>query len=507
MKKFIIVCILIAFIMSGCQATPEDLIVQQKDTDELLEKIYAEDEPESADSDPVETEADEERTDEYRAIDHASFDMELVNGIKLSVDNDLLVPDKETFPIVTYKRKVFTDEDINCITELFLKGNNLYHFRDDRVMTKSELEEMIIMLKRDYSSLDSEVAKMKGITDINELYKLRDDALAECYEELETAPEEIKAEVHNMNYANHSIMGDAKVDGRMYVLYINDAEDSSRSNIEDMRPRISFSRFNYHADGYKCLYKSLLTNRIIIPGIGILPRVERNDWGSSYVISTALCEDQPDEIDMTIEEAKETALDTFKQVGAGDDIDISGIFLIGYSDSSYDITCYAVELKRQIDGMPITQRSLVTTDGMERRSDDTNRRFASSVPSERMIILLNDEGILDFEWSEPVERIEEINNNAELITSQAVIENFKQAFINGYSFETFGDSEYLKNMALNEISLGYGMARIPNDKELFMAIPLWNFYKTCETRGHTYTSSLITINALDGSRFNPGWGY
>jgi len=140
--------------------------------------IYAEDEPEVANTDTVEPEADEQITDEYRVIDHASFDMELVNGIELSVDNDLFVPNKESFPIVTYKRKVFTNEDIKRITDLFLKGNNLYRFRDDRVMTKSELEEMIVMLKRDYSSLDSEVAKMKGITDINELYKLRDEALA-----------------------------------------------------------------------------------------------------------------------------------------------------------------------------------------------------------------------------------------------------------------------------------------------------------------------------------------
>ena len=71
------------------------------------------------------------------------------------------------------------------------------------------------------------------------------------------------------------------------------------------------------------------------------------------------------------------------------------------------------------------------------------------VPSERMIILLNDDGILDFEWSEPIERIEVINDNVELITAQAAIELFKQVFINGYSYEAFGDSESLKNMSLN----------------------------------------------------------
>ena len=35
------------------------------------------------------------------------------------------------------------------------------NYRDDRVMTQSELEAMIVAIKRDYSSLNSEGAKMK----------------------------------------------------------------------------------------------------------------------------------------------------------------------------------------------------------------------------------------------------------------------------------------------------------------------------------------------------------
>ena len=195
---------------------------------------------------------------------------------------------------------------------------------------------------------------------------------------METAPEEIKAEVHDLDYSRHNLEGEAEVNGNMYALYINDAEDSSRTDIEDLCPEISFSRFNYTADEQKNLFKYMLTNRIVMPDTGILPVSAFSNQRSTYVISVTACTDQPDGIDMTIEEAEAFALDTFRQIGAGDDIDISDVFFVEYSSNGYELTCYAVEFKRYIDGMPIGRASLVTTDGMEKNADDTETRFASS---------------------------------------------------------------------------------------------------------------------------------
>jgi len=50
------------------------------------------------------------------------------------------------------------------------------------------------------------------------------------------------------------------------------------------------------------------------------------------------------------------------------------------------------------------------------------------------------------------------------------------------------------------------MARIPNDKDLFMAIPLWDFYVVDNVEMNMFNKSLLALNALDGSRFNPAWG-
>ena len=50
------------------------------------------------------------------------------------------------------------------------------------------------------------------------------------------------------------------------------------------------------------------------------------------------------------------------------------------------------------------------------------------------------------------------------------------------------------------------MTRIPNDKESFMAIPLWNFFITSETQRFTYESSLLTIDALGRFPIQSGLG-
>ena len=117
---------ILTFCLSACQATPEALIVHQKDTEALMEKIYTEDETVIDESDTFATNENKETKNDYRIIEHTTLKMELENGVYLSVDKDLISPNTDGFPIVTYKRKVLTDEDISNITEVLLQGNTLH---------------------------------------------------------------------------------------------------------------------------------------------------------------------------------------------------------------------------------------------------------------------------------------------------------------------------------------------------------------------------------------------
>ena len=220
---------------------------------------------------------------------------------------------------------------------------------------------------------------------------------------------------------------------------------------------------------------------------------------------------QPETMAMTPEEAVKIAQDIFYKLGAGDDVMVSNVYYVEIAPGEYTdkINCYGIELKRYIGGMPI-EIEFSTDKGMEKRTDDFSDQFNSGVPMEEMTVFISDEGILDLEWKEPIEQVEVLNQNAELIPTEEIIDVFKQEFRNAYSFyDKPEDGNIIYN--LQDIRLNYGIARIPNQNDIYMAIPLWEFYaqyfETARGNPEERIITLLTINALDKSRFSHQWGY
>jgi hypothetical protein len=191
-----------------------------------------------------------------------------------------------------------------------------------------------------------------------------------------------------------------------------------------------------------------------------------------------------------------------------------------------------VELKRYvIDGVPL-QSLMSSTQGMPKRAGIDN--FNAGVPQETMSIILSDNGIVDIEWREPLERVDVMNPDIELAPCNEVMDVFYQELSNAYgSWETSNEDYISKDRyggtvcwhshapsKLYDIRLDYGLARIPNNNREFMAIPLWDFYSRLNLK-KTYTSSngavtkcewveessLLTLNGIDNTRFNRREGY
>ena len=380
-----------------------------------------------------------------------------------------------------------------------MQGNTLYEFGDDRIMTKSEIEDMIIALKRDYDSLDSPVAKMKGITDIEVLHKQRDEALAECYKELEKAPEKIEQKEHTLSYAKHFLGGNANIDGEYYKINISDGAYSYTSMPEDIHPKILFTRIHY-SEGKRGEYYSKISNTLFAGGEFIITTKEQNSEAyPNYKLYPVT--EQPETMNMTKEEAIELAENTFRAIGADNSVKVSDIYYCEVSD--YALACYAIQLKRYVGEVPIyftgTQTDIAKTDPRE-----SDAKFALAVPNEIMSIYINDSGIIALEWAEPLEMAEELNSNVATIEYEKAIENFKQGFVNIYSYDEMSDwGEDFQQHNVGGIMLNYGLARYPDNKKIFMTIPLWRFHKTSKES----CNSTLVINGIDGSMFNPYAGY
>ena len=500
--------------VTACQPTPEDLIVQQKNDGELMEAIQSTAEPVS--EVPSEVASPEEGLT-YKVVDHQSFTEELVNGITLTADADIMMPDVAGYPVVTYRRKVFTQGDVDRILQVLIDAKPLYQTYDRVPKTKAQIEEMIVQINLDYKDLHAPIAEMKGIKSLVELHEERDDILKDLYKMLETAPDTLDLDTHNKKLGRDgSLQGFVPFDQTtMMRLQIYNNDNGGRLCYSDIGIKLCVDEVGRLLDDVRqkstftscqCFYDNMLNNLPLIP-----------------------VTEKVDTMTITPQEAKDLAETAFHKVGAGEDVRVTQVYYLEIPRK--DVQGYLVELKRHIGDVPI--EAMASSDaGKEKRAKDANGDpFNAGIPYEIMSVYITNEGIVDFCWREPLEVVAVENANVSLASTDTVTDVFRQEFTNGWSGKS---TDYTQEIAendslisrtiptydLHEVKLGYGIARKPNQSDVFMAIPLWDFYGTVsqttvfvdpdgveQTTSDNHTSSILTINGIDHSRFSRHWGY
>jgi hypothetical protein len=318
---------------------------------------------------------------------------------------------------------------------------------------------------------------------------------------LETAPDVLTLAQKERRLVDGYTYGQTPFDdSRMMELKISNDEHGAEVGLNDM---IGIRYSLIGKDGINTLWTKLQNYRMN-------GEIEANLLVPENAVTPA--DHQPEDMTMTPNEAKKIAEDIFNKLGAGDDVKVSGIYYVRIPEDEFveAVSCYGVELKRYVVNMSI-EIEFSTDKGKEKRTDDFSDQFNGGVPTEEMTVFISDEGIIDLEWKEPIEAYEVMNQNVELASTDEVIEVFRQEFKNAYSYYEAPAGEE-QEYFLYDISLNYGLARIPNQNGTYMAIPLWDFYayyyETIREGEPTQNYlDLLTINALDKSRFSRQWGY
>ena len=521
MKKIIALFITIMILMSACQPTPEELIVQNKADGELMDKIEATAVENTATAAPIYETTQENVQEEtkdvgYKVIGHETFEQTLVNGMHLVADADVEIPDTEKFPIIKFRRKEFSQEDFDNILNTLIGDKQLYEY--DMPMTKAQIEEIILSLKL---SLNKEGLSQEQIDN-------KKTSIEEWQRRLNEASDTPQAiEKSRQPDERGRIHGLVDFKENMYARLEICPDNPNRSTTDD---QIGIRYSILGKENRDSLWTKLQSTR----HLGELIETQ----GAYDEICIEPVENAEGNISMTPGEAISLAEDTFHGLGAGDDIWVSDIFYLyvpeGETSPAEDIHCYAVELKRHIGNAPI-QVTFSNNQGMERRSNDGSDEFNSNLPYESMSVFISDDGIVDLEWREPLEAVEVMNENVELVPYEKIIEVFNQEFVNSYSTYFWRtENEAVENKGLRKtftyeandvcslysIKLNYGMARMPNQNNYYMAIPLWDFYASYVVRSWEGTDpvsdnvmerifdfDMMTINAIDKSRFSRQWGY
>ena len=479
-----VVTIIIACFTTACQPTPENLIVQNKGDDDLEKAISVTANPQEGIS----------NTDYITAVKANKK-----GNITVNVEADISVPDEDKLPVVYVEKDDFTQEQVNKMIDVFFQGATLYEYK---ILTKDEIEDIIIHLQESALSLDSDLAQSNSIDNLTDLRKLADEEIASYMEQWEEAPE-TEPLIEKFDISSGEIVrasADLGKDDMAYITYKNG----------DIFLQILFMNFG-----------------------GIDSRMVRLlETYSSYVLEDTYSSEE-------FNKAKENALKMIQDMGIEGFILgnvclsqdqthglVDGQETIGVnSDREFYVFCF----EREINGMTI-DNSFYEGTSSDNTLDATDPRYEHPLPYESLEIWTEGSEIVQFVWESPVKITDIANDNVEVqIDVEQAIDTMSQQLFIQYAdmWQGYADSIVIN---INEVRLVLARIKEKNTGN-YIAVPVWDFYGEVKVEvskenaeavgldnsiypndGNMYTindadKSIITINSLDGSILDREKGY
>lgn len=160
--------------------------------------------------------------------------------------------------------------------------------------------------------------------------------------------------------------------------------------------------------------------------------------------------------------------------------------------------CYVLRYTRDFNGLPITYTSnrgdAITDSGT----------YNEPWPYETLTYYVNDDGIVGMRWEAPYSILENVTEDSSLIPFSEVEKIFEKMIAVKYA-----NTQSI--IAIENIRFGYARVAEQNRSGSALLVPAWDFFGTISDFNgisrSDYGTSLITINAIDGSIIDRGLGY
>lgn len=452
---------------TACQPTPEEPIVYQKT------QVYQE------------SEAARMTKQDMDVPDHVEETDELSDKLTLKIDADVTVPgDIDSYKVYRGGLTGFTQEQVDSFADLLVGDTPLTGY-DDRY-TKDEITEYFLLPAQQTlaelkagtyiqdPNMDGDIPTIESMEEIIEMHK----------QWIEEAPEKrsndaVSARSYTANgnyiYGEFPIEG-SKITGKFMVG-------------EDDRNRYGGLSF------YNCGYDLM----------------EPHNVGPDP-FDLALPEEGLD-LQMTQEEAIRLATELKVSLGA-DELDFYAIMQARAwveEMGTGKIDAYYVVFTRRFDDVP----------GLYIRGVAAESGYNKWQTFEKLIVTIDDSGVIVVNWMGNTEITDVINDNPEFISFDKILSAAKNQVNSIYSYmPENGEDIENKTVTISSVSLEYLRMKEPNGSDSDVRfVPAWVF---CGTEQRTYTDEAIekneylrekvvtydirtpiVINALDGSAFNP----
>ena len=477
MKRFtaILLSIFTLFALTACQPTPEAAVVMQKDTDRMVEQAVGDGESAAL---PL--------REQLAAPDMMNVTAE-EDGFTILAHASVILPETDAIPVITVKAGSFSQELTNRLWDLLIGDKAMYKpcTEDDR--TKAELEQAIINIQNDIERIQHneyyEENKALREAELEHLRKLY-GAAPDIYEPAAATPE-IEQYVDSSNPSRRFIGVDATDNAGTIFRLSNEAwyEALGKGGKQN-------SNFVYCTPGYSG----------IVYGKSSTIEVNENDT----LENTA----HPG-LPMQPKQAAETVRHFLSSLNVPMRIERIELYdnAATYGDAAQNTAelCYLVTCQRMVE-----QYSCASIFGYS-GTPGSDSEFGSAWIYERLVFLVNEEGIVYAEWASPLEICDIRVYSCNLLPFSEIQQIFEKMVRVIWQYQAKDCLSLTCNITEARLELMRVLEQGSTDNGLL--IPVWNFYGTRQrsfasgNTDETLHGIMLTINAIDGSIIDRALGY
>lgn len=455
MKGGALLCAIL-LLTTACQPTPKDSAVQEKGN---LDSVISENTVDKNDNDKNQNVTEQEQKVVFQVT--AAKDK-----FKVKVDATAIVPKVKNIPVVNVVRNDFSQEDIKNLCRVFFGDHDIYRERAYDEMSKAELQKVIDDLKNKAADAASNPNPDKE----SEIYS-KPNYLKSLEALLKKAPETVDVSpITDFKYKQDQSLENSKsFSAKGESIY--GEEGTINFYTSDYASSCQFDRSKEGANGYYASETNYIAEHGNTPNFDNICNYSR-------------------------EEAQQLSNEILEQLKISDKYGLSymeNAAFIQYGSGGSNVKNYSgylLHYTRKYDGI---NENYDVYDG----SDSIEEVNSLPYSYEKISFLVDDSGVVQFEWNSPM-KVDKIQaTNVKTLPLKKIEESFKKQIP-----ITFASTSKETTVEVSEIRFGYMRVKNVNQPNLFTLIPVWDFISDMYGR-----TSLMTINAIDGSILDRRYGY
>ena len=458
--------------MAGCQATPEQPVVVQKDMEQMIEK---------AQQTPKASETQQIMLAEWLgAPERLKLELADKKGVlAVQVDADVVIPEAGAVATARVDKQVFSQETADKLMELLLKGQKLYELEGYLQRTKAEIQERLVKL---YAMQAGTIpADVDGSIEQN--IETEERQLTAASEERIRIPAQTtlhKRDMGDMPGEPYDyIEGVVELDGLPAYFLVENRLDRNKVNVT--------------------FYRDMNARRYYMSLSELEGKLQVDETQLDIGINAAAAQAQADALVEALGQRNFVCACVEPSVSFGAEP------AMPEGASLKDVpAAWIVRYVRVLNGVPVTYTRETGT------NLESEENYAPPWQYEAITMIIDGTGIQEFNWKSPYTEPQIVTSDTNLLPFTEVQQVFEKMVLINYSAYEVG-----LQIDISSIQLGLMRGTNSEERDAGVLIPVWDFFGSITALpddGEPYLfgradDSLLTINAIDGSIIDRGLGY